>query len=82
MVAPYFTKADIAKAIRAVKEAGLNISRVDVDRRTGVISVFTGDGTSAGASPEDEIAQMVAHIDRQAARRSRARTVKVASRLA
>lgn len=58
MTAPAFTQNDVEKAIAGVKAHGLPISRVDVNRHTGLISIIIGDGASA--DPPDEIAKWMA----------------------
>ena len=62
MTAPAFTQNDVEKAVAGVKAGGLTISRVDVNRHTGLISIITA--PEAPPPPADEIG---AWLDRHSA---------------
>jgi hypothetical protein len=51
-----FRQREVSRAIRSVQATGLPISGVDIDPRSGKISITTGSPTSAGNSnPWDEV---------------------------
>jgi len=55
MSAPAFTEKDVAKAVAGAKAAGFTVRRIDVNRHTGLISLYEG-GETAEPEPADEIA--------------------------
>lgn len=60
MSAPAFTEADVTKAVTGAQKAGFNVARIDIDRRSGRISLLAsmGDmGAPAALSEADEIAE-------------------------
>jgi hypothetical protein len=58
MTAPAFTERDLEKALKATQAAGLTITRIDVNRHTGLISIITADGQpSAPTQERDEIGE-------------------------
>jgi len=63
MAAPHFTQADITKAIQGAREAGFRVARIDIDRRTGTISLFAETGQPS--EPRDEIADWLEHDERR-----------------
>lgn len=69
MAVPAFTERDVTKAIVGATKTGLTPTRVDVDRRTGVISLHFGPSTP---EPEDEIASWMAEVDDKPKRARRA----------
>lgn len=55
MSAPAFTDRDVEKAVAGATKAGFAVQRIDIDRRTGRISLFAS-GEPQAVSEEDEIA--------------------------
>jgi hypothetical protein len=51
-----FKQSEVARVVRAVESRGLNVRRVDVEPRTGKISILTGsDKDAASDNPWDEV---------------------------
>ena len=44
-----FRQSEIERAMRAAKAQGLSVGRIDINPRTGVISVFPGQSTDTDA---------------------------------
>jgi hypothetical protein len=55
VTAPAFTQQDVEKAIAAAQAKNLTITRVDVNRHTGLISIITTPTQEAPPPPPDEI---------------------------
>lgn len=55
MASPAFTENDVTKAIAGAKAAGFTPARVDIDRKTGRISLFIDGATPPAAEEPDEI---------------------------
>lgn len=55
MAAPAFTDRDIEKAVSGATKAGFEVGRIDIDRKTGRISLFAV-GETPPVSATDEIA--------------------------
>ncbi len=49
-----FKESDVRRAVKAVQAAGLEVSRVTVDSRTGEFSVWTGEAPSLETAIEAE----------------------------
>ena len=58
-----FRQTDIARAIRAVRSAGLPVSGVTVDPQTGVITVATVETTAQDSKPVDDLDQELAAFE-------------------
>ena len=56
MAAPAFTDRDIEKAVTGATKAGFSVGRIDIDRKTGRISLFAT-GEAPVVSENDEIAE-------------------------
>jgi hypothetical protein len=57
-----FKQTDLARALRAARDAGLPIARVDIDPATGTFSLITKQGEAT--APPDEIEDwMKKHAD-------------------
>lgn len=62
LAAPKFTETDVTKAITGAKAAGFAPTRVDIDRKTGKISLFiTGAPEAPAAEEPDEIGEWLAN---------------------
>ena len=55
-----FKQSDVSRACRGVQELGMDIGRVDIDPRTGVISVIPT--TQQGASDKESRDEIVAKL--------------------
>jgi hypothetical protein len=55
-----FKQSDVSRACRGVQELGMDIGRVDVDPRTGVISVIPA--TQQAAPDRESVDEIVAKL--------------------
>lgn len=67
MASPAFTTRDVEKAVAGATKAGFTVARIDIDRRTGTISLFTT-GEATPVNEVDEIAQWLADDQRRSQR--------------
>lgn len=71
MAAPAFTDRDVEKAVSGATKGGFAIGRIDIDRRTGRISLFpAGEVPLQAEEPEDEISAWMEDDRRRAEGRS------------
>lgn len=49
-----FTAADLARALKGAKAAGVKVARYEIEPRTGKISVFAGNPARTGQDDEDD----------------------------
>jgi hypothetical protein len=52
-----FRKADVARAVQAVREAGIDIARIEIDKDGKIVVVTTTTGTTQGDIFDQEIEQ-------------------------
>jgi hypothetical protein len=51
---PNFTQRELARALRAMRDAGMKPKAVDIDHKRGRISISLDDGSTIEATTEDE----------------------------
>ena len=60
---PSFRQIDVTRALRAAKAAGLDVTRVEIDPRTGRIVI--GAGTEQNSAPRSELDEWLTGHARQ-----------------
>jgi len=51
---PSFTQRELARALKAIRDAGMKATSVSVDHKAGRVSVWLDDGSTVEAASADE----------------------------